>query len=83
MGSRVWHSEVTLGGCCVVAEVTAVSGRCQDFGKSSRGGGLKKWKPEKLTVCPLVRFLGFQNCRFSPAQTYPKSCRQVPVGGGE
>jgi hypothetical protein len=28
-----------------------VSGRCQDFGKSDRGGELKNWKSEELTVC--------------------------------
>ena len=49
MGSRAGHSEVTLEGRCIVAVV--VSGRCQDFGNSGRGGELKNWKPEKLTVC--------------------------------
>ena len=57
---RVGHLAVTLVGSCIVVEVRAVTGRCQDFGNSGRGqdlntagpgGKLKNWKYEKLTVC--------------------------------
>jgi len=43
------------------------------------------WKSEKLTVCTpdqIARIPDFQDFRFSPAQTYPESCRLGPVGEG-
>jgi len=79
---------VSLDGRCIVAEETAVSGRCQEFGNSSRAGKQKIWETEKLTVCTpdqLARIPDFQVFRCSPApsSTVPRlgrgnSERQTP-----
>ena len=51
----------------------------------NRAEKLKNWKSEKLTsrmATQHSRISGFQDCRFSPALPYPKSCRRMSLDGG-
>jgi len=56
----------------------ADSGRCQIFTTSIRGGKLKIWKSEKLTLTELARISEFQDFSFSPV---PPDARSRSRGG--
>jgi hypothetical protein len=54
----------------------------QDFGKSSQGGELKNWKPEKLTVCTPDQIPRISEIQVFTRQTYPEFCRLARGGMG-